>query len=80
MTNSFPTFDINEATADTGLVDGDSYYTGNKRLEWVQPDPGDDGGYWEESNIPNRSILDIASILERLAVVEAALNITPAEP
>ena len=75
MTDPFPTFDINEATADTGLVGGDSYYTGNKRLEWIQPDPGNDGGYWEESDIPDRATFSPSDILARLEAIEKELKI-----
>lgn len=76
MTDSFPTFKADEAVSDTGLVGGDAYYTGNKRLEWIQPDPGNDGGYWEASDIPTTaSAPTTADILKRLEAVEKELKI-----
>ena len=83
MTNSFPTYQI--TTAETGLTEGDSEYAGNVKYVWRQPDPSDDGGYWEAIPLENQPVLAEAAevftlILERLTAIEAALSITPAEP
>ena len=76
MTEPLKAFDINDLTADTGLVGGDAYYTGDKRVEWVQPDPGDDSGYWQESDIPRTfSAPPTADILARLEAIEKELKI-----
>ena len=78
MTEPLKAFDINDLTAETGLVGGDAYYTGDKRVEWVQPDPGDDSGYWQESDIPDRtpfSAPPMSEILDRLEAIEKELKI-----
>lgn len=80
MTDSFPTYTV--TTAETGLTEGDSEYAGSVKYIWRQPDLKDDGGYWEPIPLENQPALAeaFALIIERLAVIEAALNITPAEP
>lgn len=76
MTDSFPKFQASSVVAEYNVVDGDAYYTGNKRVEYVQPDIGNDGGYWVESDIPTSfSAPDTAQILERLDAIEKELKI-----
>ena len=76
MTDSFPKF--TPSVPETGLTDGDSYFAGRTKWTWKQPDPGDDGGYWEGEELTQAGLL--TEILERLAAVEAALGIDPEAP
>jgi RimJ/RimL family protein N-acetyltransferase len=80
MTDSFPKYTV--TTAETGLTEGDSEYAGGVQYIWRQPDKNDDGGYWEANELQGQPALAeaFALIIERLTVIEAALNITPAEP
>jgi hypothetical protein len=80
MTDSFPKFEV--APTETGATEGDSYYAGRTKYIWRQPDLSDDGGYYEAVPLTGQPTLAEALplIIERLAVIEAALNITPAEP
>lgn len=76
MTDSFPKFQASSVVAEYNVVDGDAYYTGNKRVEYVQPDIGNDGGYWVDSDIPTSfDTPAINQLLERVAAIEAALGI-----
>ena len=76
MTSSFPEF--TPVIPETGLTEGDSYFAGRTKWTWRQPDLDDDGGYWEATDLNQTAIF--TEILDRLTVIEAALNITPAEP
>lgn len=75
MTDSFPKFQNRgvEETS-TGLTQGDAYYTGDSLVTWIQPDPADEGGYWESTDLGNPKSR-INQILERLAAIETALGI-----
>ena len=60
------------------LTDGATLFLGNKLATWVQPDSGDDGGYWDTSDLELAPPAD--RILARLAAIEAALGIDPNAP
>ena len=63
------------------LTDGATLFLGNKLATWVQPDSGDDGGYWDTSDLDlATSASPVDQILARLAVIEAALGIDPNAP
>jgi hypothetical protein len=80
MTDSFPQFqDRSLEETSTGLTQGDEYYTGDSLVSWVQPDPNDEGGYWESTDLGNPQRL-FDQILARLTAIEVALGIDPADP
>ena len=69
---------------ETGLTRDATMFLGNKLATWVQPDLGDDAGYWQTSDLdlapvpepePEFTTSPVDQILERLAVIEAALGI-----
>jgi hypothetical protein len=73
-----PTYE--DRLTETGLTRDATMFLGNKVATWVQPDLGDDAGYWETSDlelapVPDSTTSSVDEILERLAVIEAALGI-----
>ena len=76
MTDSFPRFDSLSLVAESEVVGGDAYYTGDKRIEYIQPDSGNDGGYWESSDIPDTFSTPVMDqILARLEVLEEEIRV-----
>ena len=80
MTDSFPGYTV--PVSETGITEGDSYYAGNYRYVWKQPDPSNDGGYWKPEELTNPATLaeSIAEISARLLAIETALNIPSSDP
>ena len=63
---------------EAALTEGATLFLGNKLATWVQPDSGDDAGYWDTSDLDLASFTSpVDQILARLAVIEAALGINP---
>ena len=76
FTSDIPEYE--DRITEAGLTEGATLFLGNKLATWVQPDSGDDAGYWDTSDLdlaPAASPVD--QILARLAVIEAALGINP---
>lgn len=73
-----PPPEYEDRLTESGLTDGATMFLGNKLATWVQPNAGDDAGYWDISTLDLASPTSLVDqILERLAVIEAALGINP---